>query len=382
MQLAKQTMRNFHTKVEGRDPVLVNGEWHHYDGLWERNSRGQICVDETLDCTDTVSSIFKIGKDSCDCDSDQHTGALKFVDGQLRVCLGNRWAKAQWKPKVDDAYGYGTEFYPGKSCKDIKKNLTGSPADGIYWIKSFSADKGFPVYCDMEGGGWTLAMKFISGIPDMHGLSTYFSELPIAEFVEKAISVTNEYKGHYKNRLAIWRYCCLPKKSASQKTYSKDTKVLADEFNQFFASVKVGLYSSSGTPLLKPPLIFKLTKSSRSTDFFRKENLEQSPWDDLMEIKNPVAFRTDSSLCWRVPLHCRLFEVMKTFGDDQSAASEKRCDGDFGWLMLTAPDNRICPFEKKRGRQSVFLYSKGKASVKFNDENAVGVADMMAIFVQ
>ena len=131
----------------------------------------------------------------------------------------------------------------------------------------------------------------------------------------------------------------------------------------------MGLYSSSGTPLLKPPLIFKLTKSSRSTDFFRKENLEQSPWDDLMEIKNPVAFRTDSSLCWRVPLHCRLFEVMKTFGDDQSAASEKRCDGDFGWLMLTAPDNRICPFEKKRGRQSVFLYSKGKASVKFNDES-------------
>ncbi|XP_074631291.1 uncharacterized protein LOC141889861 isoform X2 [Acropora palmata] len=342
MQPAKQTMRNFHTKVEGRDPVLVNGEWHHYDGLWERNSRGQI------------------GKDSCDCDSDQHAGALKFVDGQLRVCLGNRWAKAQWKPKVDDAYGYGTEFYPGKSCKDIKKNLTGSPADGIYWIKSFSADKGFPVYCDMEGGGWTLAMKFISGIPDMDGLSTNFSELPIAEFVEKAISVTNEYKGHYKNRLAIWRYW-----------YDFPVK-----------KVKVGLYSSSGTPLLKPPLIFKLTKSSRSTDFFRKENLEQSPWDDLMEIKNPVAFRTHSSLCWRVPVHCRLFEVMKTFGDDQSAASEKRCDGDSGWLMLTAPDNRICPFEKKRGRQSVFLYSKGKASVKFNDENAVGVADIMAIFVQ
>ena len=94
---------------------------------------GQICVDETLDCTDTVSSIFKIGKDSCACDSDQHAGALKFVDGQLRVCLGNRWARAQWKPEVDDTYG--TEFYPGKSCKEIKANLTGSPADGIYWIK-------------------------------------------------------------------------------------------------------------------------------------------------------------------------------------------------------------------------------------------------------
>ena len=24
-----------------RGAVLVNGVWHHYDGLWERNSRGK-----------------------------------------------------------------------------------------------------------------------------------------------------------------------------------------------------------------------------------------------------------------------------------------------------------------------------------------------------
>ena len=33
------------------------------------------------------------------------------------------------------------------------------------------------------------------------------------------------------------QYTCIVYKSASQKTYSKDTKLLADEFNQFFASV-------------------------------------------------------------------------------------------------------------------------------------------------
>ena len=131
----------------------------------------------------------------------------------------------------------------------------------------------------------------------------------------------------------------------------------------------MGLYSSSGTPLWKRPLIFKPAKSSLSTDFFRKENLEQSPWDDLMKSETPAAFVTVSRLCWESPAHCRSFEIMETFGDDQSAESEKRCDGDSGWLMLTAPNNRICPFEKKRGRQSVFLYSKGKASVKFNDES-------------
>ena len=33
------------------------------------------------------------------------------------------------------------------------------------------------------------------------------------------------------------QYTCIVYKSASQKTYPKDTKLLADEFNQFFASV-------------------------------------------------------------------------------------------------------------------------------------------------
>ncbi|XP_029197146.2 uncharacterized protein LOC114962351 isoform X2 [Acropora millepora] len=321
---------------------------------------GQICVDETLDCTDTVSSIFKIGKDSCACDSDQHAGALKFVDGQLRVCLGNRWAKAQWKPKVDDAYIYGTEFYPGKSCKNIRENITGPLADGIYWIKSFSADKAFPVYCDMKDGGWTLVFKLFSGIAEVDVWSAYVSELPMAEFVEEAISLTNDYKGHYKNRLGIRRYWY--------------------DFNM--KKVKLALYSSRGTLLLKPPLIFKVTKASQLTYFFRRENLLESPWEDLNENKNPVAFGTLASLCSSVAAHCRLFEAMKTFGDDQSAQAEKRCDGDFGWLMFTAPNNNVCPFEKKRGRQTVFLYSKGKGAVKFNDDNAVGVADFMAIFVQ
>ena len=41
------------------------------------------------------------------------------------------------------------------------------------------------------------------------------------------------------NTNSLWRSIrsCLPNKSASQKTYSKDSKVLDDEFNQFFASV-------------------------------------------------------------------------------------------------------------------------------------------------
>ena len=136
-----------------------------------------------------------------------------------------------------------------------------------------------------------------------------------------------------------------------------------------FLQVKLALYSSRGRPLLDSPLIFKVTKASQLTYFFRRENLVESPWKDLKENKNPVAFGTLSSLCSQVSAHCRLFEAMKTFGDDQSAQAEERCDGDSGWLMLTGPNNTICPFEKKRGRQMVFLYSKGKGAVKFNDDS-------------
>ena len=52
------------------------------------------------------------------------------------------------------------------------------------------------------------------------------------EFIARQINNKN-------NTNRLWRSIrsCLPKKSASQKTHSKDTKVLADEFNQFFASV-------------------------------------------------------------------------------------------------------------------------------------------------
>ena len=38
-----------------------------------------------------------------------------------------------------------------------------------------------------------------------------------------------------RSRLAI--RLCIPKKSASQRNYSKDDKIVADEFNNFFSSV-------------------------------------------------------------------------------------------------------------------------------------------------
>ena len=85
-----------------------------------------------------------------------------------------------------------------------------------------------------------------------------------------------------------------------------------------------------------------------------------------MTTETLADFKMPSS-CW--PDGCRLFNIMKTYKDDFAAPDEKRCEGDSGWLMLTHRDGPVCPFEKKRGRQRVFLYSKGKAAVVFNDDS-------------
>ena len=49
-------------------------------------------------------------------------------------------------------------------------------------------------------------MKFISGIPEAHIRHVLIAAVPSAEFEEEALSLTNDFKGSYKNRLAIWRY--------------------------------------------------------------------------------------------------------------------------------------------------------------------------------
>ena len=52
------------------------------------------------------------------------------------------------------------------------------------------------------------------------------------EFIARQIRDNNNTKSLWKSIRS-----CIPKKTASQKTYSKDTNILADEFNQFFVSV-------------------------------------------------------------------------------------------------------------------------------------------------
>ena len=64
---------------------------------------GQICVDETLDCNQPVPTIFKLGDQSCPCNSAAHAGALKYAYGKVHVCLGTTWKTIQF---VEDLNAY------------------------------------------------------------------------------------------------------------------------------------------------------------------------------------------------------------------------------------------------------------------------------------
>ena len=96
---------------------------------------GQVCVEETLDCSDTVSSIFKVGEDSCACNNAEHAGALKYSKGNLYVCLGVQWARFEYESKVTPEYG--TQLNPGYSCKDIHDKAEKELSDGIYWLQIY-----------------------------------------------------------------------------------------------------------------------------------------------------------------------------------------------------------------------------------------------------
>lgn len=87
----------------------------------------QNCVPETLNCNQPVPTIYKLGDQSCECNSAAHAGALKYANGRVYVCVGNEW-------KVLGFEDYGAENNPGLSCKDILTKSGKQLSNGIFWI--------------------------------------------------------------------------------------------------------------------------------------------------------------------------------------------------------------------------------------------------------
>lgn len=92
--------------------------------------RGQICVEETLNCEDPVPTIFKLGDVSCQCNDAAHAGALKYANGKVYLCVGTEWKTFQLLGE------YGTDSAnPGISCKDILNKAGKQLSNGVFWIR-------------------------------------------------------------------------------------------------------------------------------------------------------------------------------------------------------------------------------------------------------
>lgn len=161
------------------------------------------------------------------------------------------------------------------------------------------------------------------------------------EYNMEALSITNQYKGHYKNRLYLdgdWEYF-----NASQ--------------------ARVSLYESGN---VVKELVFNATGSKHS-DWFQKSRLKSSPWNDIWS--EPQNYFSVPGYCWR-SVSCRFFYINRNFG---------QCHKDFGWLMYT--DIQHCDFELGQ-RVFTVQYSKFQKKAKFEDYDQVGIADVLAVFLK
>ncbi|XP_029211738.2 uncharacterized protein LOC114975714 isoform X2 [Acropora millepora] len=309
---------------------------------------GQLCVPETLDCNEVLPTIYKMGHGSCACDSKAHDGALKYSNGKLFLCLNSEW-KALRMTGVQE---YGTELNPGSSCKDILEKADGKElSDGVYWIgiglSESPLSTSFPVYCDMRSGGWTLVLKVVSYADQ--GLVKFGDVLdstwPIQEYNMEALSITNQYKGHYKNQVFFdgnW-----------------------ESFNA--SEARVSLYESGN---VVKELLFNAA-ASKYSNWFEKARLKSAPgWNNIW--RHPQNYFNMYGYCGNLgPNQCRFFFINRHFGG---------CSVDKGWLMYT--EHNVCHYESG-SRHATVQYSKIDADGRWgNYFNHFRIADLLAVFLR
>ncbi|XP_068731717.1 uncharacterized protein [Montipora capricornis] len=296
------------------------------------------CVEETLYCTDPVSAIFKIGNFSC-CNNSEHGGALKFLSDKLLVCIeGELWGTLMFKGAKKNVSEFNSEY----SCKDVQyKN-----GDGVYWLRLKGTENVFPVYCDMVAGGWTMVFKIVGGLHGSEVSDAYDFRLPIAEYVRAAlqVNVSDEHKGHYKNRLATdWAWG-----------------------NFIPSQVRVALFESGS---LVKELVFGVAGSSWYT-WFSADTLISSSWPDLKNEKQDQ-FSIKGS-CTFGTTDCDTFVINRDFPN---------CANATGWIMITRGPPQ-CDWKNATTSYRYILYSKGSTYAKWASENEVGVADVLAVFLR
>ncbi|XP_028415343.1 uncharacterized protein LOC114538367 [Dendronephthya gigantea] len=238
---------------------------------------------------------------------------------------------------------YGSERNPGRSCEDIlKQRCTDDIGDGIYWMTlvetNSSSDQPFPVYCDMENGGWTLVFKTIAGGSEVIG-NIWKDSLTHKESSLEALNKKSSFKHYYKNRIV------------------PDWKM----FNP--TKVRVVLYSQT-----KEKLVLSFNASgTNNMDWFSVDRLQQPPWQDIVSSPKNV-FSIDGECLGNL---CRSFFINSIYNG---------CPGDEGWFMVGSIAR--CAWEKRFPGNS-FQYSKNdKTRVIWSQYDKVGTAEVFTVYLR
>ncbi|XP_022804966.1 uncharacterized protein LOC111342182 [Stylophora pistillata] len=283
------------------------------------------CPQSSCGTFETHQYVFRIGQYDCECEP-LRAGQMTFKEGIVYVCDGSEWRALQYEAPL------GSRRDPRFSCKDIKAHLKGA-TNGIYWITLTDSKDSFPVYCDMDAGGWTMVFKAVSGI-NKKAYPTYNSPHTSSEKVMAALDVTNNHKDHYKNRIVL-------------------------NWADFHASeARVVLYT--GGNIVKE-VKFNATGSDK-LNWFAAPRLIDSSWKDMKsQPKNVFSMSSDN----------RNFFINRNYGG---------CPNDAGWMGITA---HHCEWEKRFDpRQDVILYSKLQGYTNWNHHGKVAEADVLVVYLR
>ncbi|XP_028396968.1 uncharacterized protein LOC114520831 [Dendronephthya gigantea] len=234
---------------------------------------------------------------------------------------------------------------------EIWKNhdsLGDSLTNGIYWISlekpgKRNVENSFPVFCDMQAGGWTLVFKTVSGNP-LRKIARFWKGNDFSRFSPAALNKNPGFREDYKNRIV----------------HSRNWRTFGPK------EARVVLYKNG-----KEQLVLRFNASSSTyMNWFSHPRLLESPWNDLagstfnyFKIEGP---------CWNE--ECRDFHINFFY---------ITCDYDVGWLAVSSMGiTDGCDWEKRFPGNS-FIFSKIGKKVNYNQYDDVsGDSDVFAVYVR